>query len=661
MSVPNGLTGLSSIKLALMAKQARAQVSAIARAEPIAVVGMGCRFPGGADSPEAYWALLRDGVDAVREIPGDRWDVPGLYDPDPAAPAKMSARCGGFLDRVDLFDAPFFGILGREAERMDPQHRVFLEVAIDALDHAGLSRERLAGSATGVFIASYYNDYSLLQFADREWIDGRTLTGTQHSVLANRLSFLLDLRGPSISIDTACSSSLVAIHLACQSLRSGESDTALAGGVSLMLAPEMMIILSKVGFMSPSGRCRTFDASADGFIRGEGCGVVVLKRLSDAISDNDRVLAVIRGSAVNQDGHSTVLAAPNGLAQQALLREALSNAQLTPSRVGFVEAHGTATPLGDPIEVEALAAVVGAPRADGSTCYLGSAKANLGHLEAASGVAGLIKAALVLGHAEIPGQLHFQTLNPHLSLNGTCLAVADRHRAWPAGAQPRVAGVSGFGVGGTNAHVLLEEAPFLPAAEQTPDNPRLLALSGQSAAALQALARSWLEFVPKTPASLSSLTATAGARRSHYDHRLALVAQSKDDVAAQLRAFVAGQPVTSLAVGRRPAQGNPQLAFVFSGQGPQWARMAAELSASEPVFRDTLADLDQRFKALSGWSLSAALDEPAESSRLQETELAQPAIFAIQVALAALWRAFGVEPAAVVGHSIGELAALYVA
>ena len=358
------LTGVSVVKLALMAKQARAQVGMLTRADPIAIIGMGCRFPGGVDSPETYWSLLRDGVDAVGEMPGNRWDVDAFYDADPATPGKTSAKHGGFIDRVDAFDAGFFGILRREAERMDPQHRVFLEVAVEALDRAGLPRERLAGSATGVFIASYYNDYTLLQFSDRDWIDARTLTGTQHSVLANRLSYLLDLRGPSISIDTACSSSLVAVHLACQSLRAGESDVALAGGVSLMLAPEMMITLSKVGFMSPTGRCRTFDALADGFVRGEGCGVVVLKRLSDAISDDDRVLAVIRGSAVNQDGRSTVLAAPNGLAQQALVRDALANAQLTPDRVGFVEAHGTATPLGDPIEVEALAATIGAPRPD---------------------------------------------------------------------------------------------------------------------------------------------------------------------------------------------------------------------------------------------------------------------------------------------------------
>lgn len=662
MTVPTGaLTGVSAVKLALMAKQAREQLGAIARAEPIAVIGMGCRFPGGADSPEAFWALLRGGVDAVGPIPRSRWSVEDFHDPDIAAPGKIAVDSGGFIEGVDQFDAQFFGIIRREAERMDPQHRVFLEVAVDALDRAGLSREHLAGSDTGVFIASYHSDYSLLQFADRDAIDARTLTGTQHSVLANRLSYLLDLRGPSISIDTACSSSLVAIHLACQSLRSGESSVTLAGGVSLMLSPEMMITLSKVGFMSPSGRCRTFDALADGFIRGEGCGVVVLKRLSDAIADGDRVLSVIRGTAVNQDGHSTVLAAPNGLAQQALLREALSNAQLTSDRVGFVETHGTATPLGDPIEVEALAATIGAPRADGSLCYLGSAKANLGHMEAASGVAGLIKATLVLQHGEIPKQVHFTKLNPHLSLAGTCLAVADQHRVWPAGALPRVAGVSGFGVGGTNAHVLLEEAPQQQdsAVPALPDV-QLLPLSAQSHAALHALVEKWIPFLEVEHASLPDICATAGERRSHYDFRLAVTGGTAGELAAQLRAFQSAD-ASSTVEGHRAKGGAPKIAFVFSGQGPQWPGMGRELMNREPVFRDALTDLDARFRALAGWSLLAALDEAPETSRLMETELAQPAIFAIQVALAALWHAWGVQPDVVVGHSIGELAAMHVA
>lgn len=664
MTAPTpSLTTLSSVKLALMAKQARAQLGAIARAEPIAIIGMGCRLPGGANSPDEYWTLLRDGVDAVGPMPGSRWDVQAFHDADPAAPGKVAVTDGGFIDGVELFDASFFGIMRREAERMDPQHRVFLEVAFEAIERAGLSRDSLAGSATGVFVASYHSDYNGMQFADRDWIDARTLTGTQHSVIANRLSYLLDLHGPSISVDTACSSSLVAVHLACQSLRTGESAVAVAGGVSLMLSPEMMITLSKVGFMSPSGRCRTFDALADGFIRGEGCGVVVLKRLSDAIADGDRVLSVIRGTAVNQDGFSTVLAAPNGLAQQALVREALSNAQLTPDRVGFVETHGTATPLGDPIEVEALAAVIGAPRADGSTCYLGSSKANLGHCEAAAGVAGLIKATLVLQHAEIPRQVHFTKLNPHLSLAGTCLAVADQHRAWPVGVMPRVAGISGFGVGGTNAHVLVEEAPALadePATSPPTDDSFLLPLSAQSGAALRAVAEKWTRFLETSAAPLPAIVATAGERRAHYDHRLAVTARSAAEMASQLRAYLSGD-VTSVLHGHRAPGGASRVAFVFSGQGPQWAGMGRELMTRESVFRDALVDLDARFSRLSGWSLLDALAAPPETSRIMETEIAQPAIFAIQVALTALWRAWGVIPDAVVGHSIGELAAMYVA
>jgi acyl transferase domain-containing protein/NADPH:quinone reductase-like Zn-dependent oxidoreductase/NAD(P)-dependent dehydrogenase (short-subunit alcohol dehydrogenase family)/acyl carrier protein len=651
------LADASALKLALMAREARARLGAVARSEPIAIVGMGCRFPGGADSPARFWELVRSGTDAVGEIPRDRWDVDAVFDPDPATPGKTSVTAGGFLDRVDRFDAGFFGILRREAERMDPQHRLFLEVAIEALDHAGLPRERLAGSATGVFVASYLNDYATLQYQDREWIDGRTLTGTLHSVLANRLSYLLDLRGPSLSLDTACSSSLVAVHLACQSLRSGDSDVALAGGVSLMLTPDMMITLSKVGFMSPSGRCRTFDAKADGFIRGEGCGVVVLRRLADAVADGDRVLAVLRGSAVNQDGHSTVISAPNGLAQVALIRDALANAQIPPERVGFVEAHGTGTPLGDPIEVEALAAVVGKPRADGSACYLGSVKANVGHLEAAAGVAGLIKATLALQHGEIPGQVHFTAPNPHLALAGTCLAIADRHRSWPAGASPRVAGVSSFGVGGTNAHVVLEEAPQLtPDAPEPTDEPQLLALSAQSPAALADLGSAWIELLTTTEHSAAQLASVAGARRSHYEHRLAVSGSTTAELAARLR-----DAVVSSTAGQRPAGGRPRVAFVFSGQGSQWARMGCELAATEAVFREALTAVDRCFEPISGWSIRAALAEPESSSRLADTEVAQPAIFAIQVAQAALWDRWGIRPSAVVGHSIGELAALHVA
>lgn len=653
----NQLTDMSAVKLALMAKQLRAQAGAVARAEPIAVIGMGCRFPGGANTLDRYWDLIANGVDAVGPLPRDRFDVDAFYDPDPATPGKMSVNSGGFVDGVDEFDADFFGIIGREAERMDPQHRMFLEVAIDALDHAGLPREQLAGSATGAFVANFYHDYESLQLDDLTSIDARTLTGTQQSVLVNRLSYVLDLRGPSVSIDTACSSSLVAVHLACQSLRAGECDIALAGGVSLMLNEATMVTLSKVGFLSPSGRCHTFDAAADGFVRGEGCGVVVLKRLADAVADDDRVLAVVRGSAVNQDGRSTVLTAPNGLAQQALVHDALAVAQIRPERVGYVEAHGTATPLGDPIEVEALAAVLGQPRDGAPPCYLGSVKANIGHLEAAAGIAGVIKTVLLLQHGQIAPQSGFTTLNPHLSLDGTRLRIASEATPWPPADPPRVAGVSSFGVGGTNAHVVIEEAPELAPIDRRPERPELLALSARSPAALHELATSWRDLLTATPEPAADLCAAAGTRRSHHPHRLAVVGATTDELARSLDAELRGpRPVIGT-----PSGGRTTVPFVFSGQGSQWARMAIDLAAAEPVVADVLADLDARFAALADWSLLDALHAPADVSRLDDTEVAQPAIFSVQVALAALWAAWGVRPSAVIGHSVGELAAFHVA
>ena len=659
---PKTLAGLTPVKLALLAQQARASSEPLLRADPIAIVGMGCRLPGGVADPEAFWLLLRDGVDAVREVPPGRWDVAALYDPDPSAPGKMATKCGGFLDAIDMFDAAFFGILPREAERMDPQQRLFLEVAIEAFEHAGLPRERLAGSRTGAFVASYYNEYAQLQYNDPQRIDARTLTGTVHSVLVNRLSYLLDLRGPSISIDTACSSSLVAIHLACQSLRHGESDVALAGGVSLMVSEAQMISLSKVGFMAPDGRCKTFDAKADGFGRGEGCGVLVLKRLADAVADGDRVLAIVRGSAVNQDGRSTVLAAPNGLAQQALIREALANAQVDGADVGFIEAHGTGTALGDPIEVEALAATVGAATDGAPTCWIGAAKANIGHLEAAAGVTGVIKSVLMLQKGAVPPQVHFQALNPHISLTGTRLAVPTQLTPWSSGAKPRTIGTSGFGVGGTNAHVVLQEAPRLsvpPSARR--EAPWMLPLSARSPAALRALAQRWLQWLPQAPHDAATLCATAGERRSHHEHRLAVLGSSTADLCTQLQAFVEGSERLGLASGRVREAAALKVAFVFSGQGQQWVGMGRELLARESVFRDVLTDIDARLRQHVEWSLLDELNAPEVLSRLDDTEIAQPVIFALQAAMTALWAHWGIEPDAVVGHSIGEISALHAA
>lgn len=657
-SSPQG--GLSAIKLALLAKQMRAQAGQALRSDPIAVIGLGCRVPGGATSADEMWRLLEAGAQTAREVPADRWDFRDWYDPDPAAPGKCTTKEASFLDRIDMFDASYFGILPREADRMDPQQRLLLEVAIEAIDDAGLPHSQLRGSSTSVFIASYHNDYAQLQLNDPVGMDARTLTGTLHSVVPNRLSYLLDLRGPSISVDSACSSSLAAIHLACQSLRAGETNLGIAGGVSLIVTPELMVAMSKVGFVAPDGRCKTFDALANGFGRGEGCGVVVLKRLSDAIADNDRIHAVIRGSAVNQDGRSTLLAAPNGPAQEALIRESLQSAQLDAQRICFFEAHGTGTALGDPIEVEAIAATVG--RSDGSEtpCWLGSAKANFGHLEAAAGVVGLIKSIQVLRHGVVPPQPYFTKLNPHISLAGTRLALPTALTPLPPSAFPRCAAVSSFGVGGTNSNVIVEEAPNLPAAANiaASDACRLLPLSAQSPAALEALAKSWTGFLAETSATIDDLCHTAGLRRTHYDYRLAVTGRSKDELATRLEALsnAASIPVHDAAEPRPPHVG-----FVFCGQGPQWFAMGRELLAEEPRFREVVASCDELLRPLAGWSLLEELNLPEERSRLAETEIAQPAIFAIQVALAALWKTWGIPPDCVIGHSVGEIAALHVA
>ena len=432
--------------------------------EAIAVLGIGCRFPGGASSPQRFWENLIEGVDCISLVPPDRWDNDAFCDPNHAAPNELGMRWGGFVHGVDEFDAAFFHISPKEAARMDPQQRLFLETAWEALENAGLPPQALAGSPTGVFVGaqSQIADYYFLQLAGAEDMNAYTATGTAHSIIANRLSYFLDLRGPSLTVDTACSSSLVALHLACESLRHKECGTAIAGGVSVILSPEISVSYTHLQFLSPDGRCKAFDAGANGFVRGEGCGVLVLRRLSDALRGGDPILAVIRGSAVNQDGASNGLTAPNGLAQQAVVRQALRNAGLDPSRVTFVETHGTGTILGDPIEVEALNAVVGRAAEKALPCYLGALKSNIGHLEAAAGIAGVIKAVLCLHHRHVPRNLHFTRLNPHICLEGSRLAIPTQNLPWETSGVPRCAGVSSFGFGGTNAHVILEEAPAAP-------------------------------------------------------------------------------------------------------------------------------------------------------------------------------------------------------
>jgi acyl transferase domain-containing protein/acyl carrier protein len=651
------ITRLDPRRLALLAVELQSRVDELERAgrAPLAVIGLGCRFPGGADDPASFWRLLADGVDAITEVPPERWDVDAWYDPDPEKPGTMATRYGGFVRDVDRFDAQFFGIAPREAASMDPQQRLLLEVAWEALEHAGLSADRLAGSRTGVFVGICNSDYyQMLLEADPAAQDAYVATGGAHSVAAGRLAYVLGLQGPNLAVDTACSSSLVAVHLACRSLRAGECRVALAAGVNLILAPHVTVLLSRGRMMAPDGRCKAFDARADGFVRAEGCGVVVLKRLADALADGDPVLAVIRGTALNQDGRSNGLTAPNGPSQEAVLREALADAGLAAADVGYVEAHGTGTSLGDPIELQALGAALGAGRPADRPLLVGSVKTNLGHLEAAAGVAGLIKTVLALQHGEIPASLHFERPNPHVAWERLPVTVAARRQPWPAG--PRIAGVSSFGFSGTNAHVIVEAAAPAPPAPPASGS-RVIALSARTEPALRRLAGRWAEALATEGAPLVDAAFTSVAGRAAHEHRLAVLAGSCAEASAALAAVARGE---APAIGGRAGRRAPGVAVLFTGQGAQWPGMGRELYEQEPAFR---AALDRCAAALRDELKEPLLDVlwgPA-SDRLDDTRWTQPALFAVEWALAELWRAWGVEPAAVLGHSAGEYAAACVA
>ena len=634
--------------------------------EPIAIVGIGCRFPG-ADSPEAFWRLLHDGIDAITEVPAERWDISAYYDPNPGAPGKMNTRWGGFLEHVDRFDPHFFGISPREASRMDPQQRLLLEVTWEALEDAGQAPHRLAGSQTGVFIGISGVDYSQLQIRYGDFpldIDAYAGIGNAHSVAANRLSYLLDLHGPSLAVDTACSSSLVAIHLACQSLLRGESTLALAGGVNLVLFPALTVAFSQARMMASDGRCKTFDAKADGYVRGEGCGIVVLKRFSDAIKDGDSIYALLRGSAVNQDGRTAGITAPNGLAQQAVIRQALLSAGIAADQLSYIETHGTGTALGDPIEVKAIAEVMGEARFGDAHCVLGSVKAHIGHLEAAAGMAGLIKVLLCLKHEEIPAQPHFEELNPLISLEKTHLVIPSEPQPWPRQEQPRFAGVSSFGFGGTNAYLVIEEAPQHQSPPNEIERPlHLLTLSAKSASALKELAHRFEHHLAAHPdEALADVSFSANTGRLHFAHRLAATAESTSRLREQLAAFIAGGQAPRLQSRHLQSQQAPKVAFLFTGQGSQYSDMGSQLYRTQPTFRRALDQCAEILRPyLKQPLLSVLFPQPGVPSPLDETAYAQPALFALEYALAELWRSWGIEPDAVLGHSVGEYVAACVA
>ncbi|QSQ17526.1 non-ribosomal peptide synthetase/type I polyketide synthase [Myxococcus landrumensis] len=633
--------------------------------DAIAVTAMACRFPGAA-SPEAYWALLQRGGDAITEVPASRWDVRRFHGAGPGAPGTMNTRWGGFVEGIDTFDPLFFGIAPREAHRMDPQQRLLLEVAWEALERGGHAPRSLQGSRTGVFVGISTQDYSRHQFSDPSLLDAYAGTGNAHSIAANRLSYLLGLRGPSMAVDTACSSSLVAIHLARQSLRAHECDLALAGGVNAILSPELTIAFSQAGMMASDGRCKTFDASADGYVRSEGCGVIVLKRLKDALASGDPILAVLRGSAVNHDGQSNGLTAPSGVAQQDVIRQALHQARLAPASIGYVEAHGTGTKLGDPIEVDALQAVLSQERDASRTCFVGSAKSNIGHLEAAAGIAGLVKAVLTLQHGEIPPQVHFRQLNPHITLRHPAFQIPARKEPWPQAPGDRYAGVSAFGFGGTNAHVIVGEAPSRAKVSASPParTHHLLVLSAQTLPALHALVRQYLELLasPSAP-SLESMCFSAATGRDSWPHRLAVVASSREELATRLDAYLLGQAVPGVHHGEARREAPPRVVFLFPGQGAQYAGMARQLHESAPVFRDALERCDALLRPHLDVPLKSLLfpGPGDDEARIHQTRYTQPALFAVAHALAEQWSAWGVKPDAVLGHSVGEYAAAQVA
>lgn len=664
-------------------KKTRAKIESLehSKHEPVAIIGMACRFPGGASTPEAFWQMLRDGKDAITEVPADRWDIDAYYDPDPNAPGKMSTRWGGFLTGIDGFDPRFFGISPREAISMDPQQRLILEVSWEALEHAGQAPDRLAGSQTAVFIGMSSNEYSRLyaQAVDPTDIDMYLSTGNALSIAAGRLSYFLGLQGPSMVVDTACSSSLVAVHVACRSLRTGDCDLALAGGVNIILTPEVTITLSKAHMMAADGRCKAFDAAADGFVRSEGCGIVVLKRLSDALAHGDNILALIRGTAINHDGRSSGLTAPNGLAQQALIRKALANARVEPGQVQYIEAHGTGTVLGDPIEAQALAAVLGNDRPVDAPLLVGSVKTNIGHLESAAGIAGLIKTVLALQHQEIPPHLHLKTPNPHIPWADLPIVVPQHRVPWRFDTQRRIAGVSSFGFSGTNAHVVIEEATAGPATDdQQPAIERplhLLTLSARGDPALQELAGRFERYLSgDPPATLADICYTANIGRAHFPHRLALTATSTAELREKLATLREdGKVIHSFSSEEHAAQTmiTSKVAFLFTGQGSQFVDMGRQLYETQPTFRSAIDRCAELLRPHLGLDLRDVLypqrTENRESTnnrrqttgnrQLDQTWLIQPALFALEYALAELWCGWGIMPTAVLGHSVGEYVA----
>ncbi|MFF9869158.1 type I polyketide synthase, partial [Streptomyces sp. NPDC013953] len=646
--------------------------------EPIAIVAMACRFPGGVTSPEQLWDLLVDGQDVIGDFPDNRgWDLENLYDPDLERRGTSYVRHGGFLHDADTFDPAFFGISPREALAMEPQQRVLLETSWEAVERAGIDPHALRGSRTGVFFGAMFQEYGPQLQEGAEGVDGHRLTGGTISVASGRVAYTLGLEGPAVTVDTACSSSLVALHWAVRSLRSGECTMALAGGVTIMPTPGMFVELSRQGALSPDGRCKAFSAAADGTGWAEGAGVLLVERLSDALRNGHQVLAVIRGSAVNQDGASNGLTAPHGPSQQRVIRDALADAHLTPQEVDAVEAHGTGTTLGDPIEAQALLSTYGQDRPDGRPLRLGSVKSNIGHTQAAAGAAGVIKMVMALRHGLLPRTLHVDEPSPHIDWSAGRVELLTEPAPWTADGRPRRAGVSSFGISGTNAHLVLEEAPAeartatpgpLPAPADGARTPLLAAgdglvpwvVTGHSEEGLRAQAAQLAAFTEARPElSPADVGWTLAASRAVLEHRAVALTSAADTGPARLTALAGGLPAVGTVSGAADVQG--KVVFVFPGQGSQWQGMAVRLLDTSPVFAGRLAEVDAAVGRLVDWSVADVLRQAPHAPSLDRIEILQPVLFAVNVALAAVWQASGVRPAAVVGHSQGEVAAAYVA
>ncbi|MEO9590065.1 SDR family NAD(P)-dependent oxidoreductase, partial [Rhodopirellula bahusiensis] len=641
-------------------------------AEAIAIVGVSCRFPGAPDL-DAYWKVISEGIDATAEIPPERWDVDELYDPTGQKAGRMSVRRAGMVDNIDQFDPKFFGISPREAARMDPQQRLLLEVSWEAFEVAGIPVSSLAGTPVGAYVGIGGTDYSKVPSTYDgyyQYIDAHVGTGNALSIAANRLSYIMDLRGPSMAIDTACSSSTMAIHLAVQSLRAGECDAALAGGVNAILTPETTIAFSKARMLSPDGQCRPFDADANGYVRGEGCGMLLLKRLSDAERDGDHIWGTILASATNQDGRTSGITAPNGVSQQAVIRTALREAGLPASRVNYIEAHGTGTPLGDPIEVDALTQVFsGKPGVD-PPCYVTSVKANVGHMETVSGVAGIIKLLLMMRHQTIPGQLHLKKLNPRMSLKRSRIVIPAQSPPWPVDDEPLVAGVSSFGFGGANTHLVMQQyvatdtvEPAGSADSKLKGRTRhVLNLSGKSEAAIADVASRLKQHLDRTDDNVVDVAHTMNVGRVHHTHRTAVVFEDAAQLGEHLTQLSKGKKGPGIRSGQTVTSRATRTAFLFTGQGAQSPGMGKGLFETQPVFREAMTRCDELLsKVLPKRLLDVLYGDGPDSELVHQTRYTQPALFAIEYSLAQLWLSWGLKPNVVLGHSVGEFAAACIA